>query len=159
MPHQNHLFYLLIAALLSHQKDHHLHIQLSTCNTSMDKGIWHEKLSQTLRTDQDWQPSHTVLTHKWDSVESDTESVAQGMVYRERLQMCIKPNKYTLPGKKNADSLQREDGEDKKDSNEDEIDDFQVYDSIKVVTHSHAKRNPSLQTDVGTKLNKREGRR
>ena len=153
----NFLNFFMIAALLSHHIHHHLHIQLFTCNTSMDQGIWHEELSQILRTHQDWQPSHTVLTNNWDSEESDTESLAQGMVYQKRLQMCIKQNKYTLLGKKNADSLQREDVDDKH-SNEDENDNFQVYDNIKVVKHFHAKRNPALQTDVGTKLNKREGR-
>lgn len=123
----------------------------------MDKGLQHEKMCQVLKTEQEKHLSlrQAALANQWESVESDTESLAQERAYQHRLHMCIEQNKYILPGKENADSLQHGDGED-----EDETEDLQVYDSLEEVAHPHAKRNPTLlQTDVGTKIDEREGTR
>lgn len=127
----------------------------------MDKGLQHEKMCQVLKTEQEKHLSlrQAALANQWESAESDTESLAQERAYQHRLHMCIEQNKYILPGKENADSLQHGDGEDE-DTNEDETEDLQVYDSLEEVAHPHAKRNPTLlQTDVGTKIDEREGTR
>lgn len=122
----------------------------------MDKGLYHERM---LKTERETHPSprQAVLPNQWDAVESDTESLAQEKASQQRLQMCIVQNKHILPGKENANSLHYGDGGDE-DANEKETEDLQVYDSLEVVVHAHAKRIPRLvQTDVGTKINEREG--
>nr|XP_046267729.1 jhy protein homolog isoform X2 [Scatophagus argus] len=103
----------------------------------MDKELKHEKICQVLKTEQEKHSSslrQAVLVNQWDSVGSDTESLAQERTYLPQLQM-----------------LQHGDREDE---------DVQViYDSLEVEGHSHAKRNPTLlQTEyVDTQLDEREG--
>lgn len=122
----------------------------------MDKG--HEKL---LKTEQEKHPSlrPAVLANQWDSVESDTESLAQERAYQQQLQMCIgcdDQNKYILLQEENADILQHGDGEDE-DANNNEAD-LQFYDSLEVAAHPHAKRNPTLlQTEyLDTQMDERK---
>ncbi len=127
----------------------------------MDKGLKHDKL---LKTEQEKHPSlrQAVLANQWDSVESDTESLTQERAYQQQLQMCIghdDQNKHILLQKENAGTLQHGDGEDE-DANDDETD-LQMYDSLEVAAHPHAKRNPILlQTEyLDTQIDERKGTR
>lgn len=126
----------------------------------MDKEVKHDEICKVLITEQTKHPSlgQTVLVKPWDSVESDTESLAQERVYQKQLQMRIGHHdqiKYIQPQKENTDSLRL--GEDD-NSNDDETEDLQIYDSLDVATHPHAKRNPSLlQTEcLDTQIDERQ---
>ncbi|XP_044078909.1 jhy protein homolog [Siniperca chuatsi] len=130
----------------------------------MDKRLKHERMCQVLKTEQEkhLSPRQAVLASQWDSVESDTESLAQERAYQQQLHMCIRhhdPNKYILPQRGDADSLQH--GDRGEDANVDETEDLQVYDSLEVAALPHAKRNPTLlQTaylDTQIDLDEREG--
>ncbi|XP_074468147.1 jhy protein homolog isoform X1 [Sebastes fasciatus] len=126
----------------------------------MDKGLRREKTSQVLKTEH-LSPRRAALDHRWDSVESDTESLAHERVYQQQLQMRIgrhDQNKPTLPQKENADSLQQRDGEDG-DVTDEEIEDHQIYDSLDVAAHPHGKRKPILlQTQyLDVQMDDREG--
>ncbi|KAL7389344.1 hypothetical protein ABVT39_002123 [Epinephelus coioides] len=128
----------------------------------MDKEVKHDEICKVLNTEQKKHPSlgQTVLSKPWDSVESDTESLAQERVYQKQLQMRIGHHdqiKYIQPQKENTDSLQLGEEEDD-NSNDDETEDLQVYDSLDVATHPHAKRNPSLlQTEyLDTQIDERQ---
>ncbi|XP_039633054.1 jhy protein homolog isoform X3 [Perca fluviatilis] len=134
-------------------------------HTNMDEGLKHEKMSQVLKTEQGRPPSPrpAVLADRWDSVESDTESLAQERAYQQQQQLQMPAgrhdqNKYILPQKENADSLQRGDGEDEY-ANDVETEDLQVCDSLDVAAHPHANRNPTLsQTEyLDTQMYEREG--
>lgn len=74
--------------------------------------------------------------------------------------MSINQNKYFLPQKQNADSLQHGDGKDE-DATFDETEDLNVYDSLEVVAPPHAKWNTTLlQTEyMDTQIYEREGTR
>ncbi|XP_037604119.1 jhy protein homolog isoform X2 [Sebastes umbrosus] len=126
----------------------------------MDKGLRREKMSQVLKTEH-LSPRRAALDHRWDSVESDTESLAHERVYQQQLQMRIgrhDQNKPILPQKENADSLQQRDGEDE-DATDEEIEDHQIYDSLDVAAHPHGKRKPILlKTDyLDVQMDDREG--
>ncbi|KAI3373174.1 hypothetical protein L3Q82_006368 [Scortum barcoo] len=127
----------------------------------MDKGLTHEKL---LKTEQEKHLAlrQGVVANQWDSVESDTESLAQEKAYQQQLKMCIghsDQNKYILPQKENVDTLYHGDGEDE-DVNDDETDP-QVYDSLEVTAHPHDKKNPTLlHTEyLDTQIDKSKGTR
>ncbi|XP_034745425.1 jhy protein homolog isoform X2 [Etheostoma cragini] len=125
--------------------------------TNMDEGLKHEKMTQVL-TERGRPPSPrpAVLTNQWDSVESDTESLAQERAYQQQqLQMpigCHDQNKYILSQEENADSLQQGRGE-AEYTNED----LQVCDSLHVAAHPLANRNPTLsQTEyLDTQMDER----
>ncbi|XP_076606583.1 jhy protein homolog [Chaetodon auriga] len=123
----------------------------------MDKGFKQEKMCQILKTEQEKHLSlrQAVLAVQWDSVESDTESLAQERAYQQQLQMCIHQNKYILPHKEHADSLQHGDGEEEEAN---ETEEPQIYDSLDEATHLDAKRNPTvLQNEyVDTQIDERE---
>ncbi|XP_035864541.1 jhy protein homolog isoform X5 [Sander lucioperca] len=134
-------------------------------HTNMDEGLKHEKMAQVLKTEQGRPPSPrpAVLANQWDSVESDTESLAQERAYHQQQQLqmptgCHDQHKYILPQKENADSLQQGDGEDQY-ANDDETEALQVCDSLDVAAHPHANRNPTLsQTEyLDTQMDEREG--
>ncbi|XP_029304261.1 jhy protein homolog isoform X2 [Cottoperca gobio] len=132
-----------------------------TYNINMDKGLKHEKMSRVLKTEQEKHPSlrRAVLTNQWESVESDTESLAQEKAYQQQLQMhigCHDQKNNILSQKKYADSLQQAYGEDE-DANDDETEALQVYDSLDVAAHHYAKWNPTLfQTKyLDTQMNER----
>ncbi|XP_078122818.1 jhy protein homolog [Sander vitreus] len=134
-------------------------------HTNMDEGLKHEKMSQVLKTEQGRPPSPrpAVLANQWDSVESDTESLAQERAYQQQQQLPIPTgrhdqNKNILPQKENADSLQQGDGEDEY-ANDDATEALQVCDSLDVAAHPHANRNPTLsQTEyLETQMDEREG--
>ncbi|KAK5859278.1 hypothetical protein PBY51_003357 [Eleginops maclovinus] len=124
----------------------------------MDKDLKNEKTSQEWKTEQDKHPS---LRHQWDSVASDTESLAQERAYQQQLHMHMirhNQNKYTLPQKQNADSSQQGYQEDE-DASDDEAEGVQVVDSLNVAEHHHAERSPALtQTEyLDTQTNEKEG--
>lgn len=117
----------------------------------MDTGLQHEKLCQMLKTEQEkhLSPRQAVLANQWRTMESDAENFVPERA-SQQLQICIDQNKYIVPEKENADSLQHWDGEDD-DANDDDIEDLQIYDSLEVLAHSQIKKNPNpLQTNVGT---------
>ncbi|XP_051257486.1 jhy protein homolog isoform X1 [Dicentrarchus labrax] len=126
----------------------------------MDKGFKHEKMRQVLKTEQEKCPSLglAVVANQWDSVESDTESLAQERAYQQQLQMSVDQNKYTPPQKENADNLQHADGENE-DANDDATEDLQVYDSLEQIAHPEARRDPTLlQTEyLDTQIMEEEG--
>ncbi|XP_032388945.1 jhy protein homolog isoform X2 [Etheostoma spectabile] len=133
-------------------------------HTNMDEGLKHEKMTQVL-TERGRPPSPrpAVLTNQWDSVESDTESLAQERAYQQQqqLQMPIgrhDQNKYILPQKENADSLQQGHKE-AEYANDNKTEDLQVCDSLDVAAHPHANRNPTLsQTEyLDTQMDERAG--
>lgn len=114
----------------------------------MDKGLKHATMYQVFKTEQGKPPSQrrAVLAPQWDSVESDTESLAQERAYQQQLRMHDGHqdlSKCKLPQKENADILQQGDGEDE-DVSDDETEDHLVYDSLEVVAHPLSKRNPTL---------------
>lgn len=84
---------------------------------------------------------------RWDSVESDTESLAQERAYQQQLQIHIShqdPNKYILPQNENADMLQQGVGEDEDVSDDENGEDRLVYDSLEVAAHPFINRTPAL---------------
>ncbi|XP_040005529.1 jhy protein homolog isoform X3 [Xiphias gladius] len=131
----------------------------------MDKAITHEQMCPVWKTEPKRNPfpRQAILANQWESGESDTKSLDQERAYQKQLQMRIghhDQNKYILPQKENADSLQQGDGEDEA-SNDDETEDVQVYDSLEVASNPHAKRNHILlQTEcLDTQIAEREGSR
>ncbi|XP_020501690.2 jhy protein homolog [Labrus bergylta] len=109
----------------------------------MDKGLNHEKMRQK-KTEQEKQ--------QWESVESDTESLAQERAYQQQVQMNIShhdENKYMVLQQENDDSLLSG------DTNDGDIEYLHVYDSLEEATHSRAKRSPSLLQR--TDMEEREG--
>ncbi|XP_045894813.1 jhy protein homolog isoform X2 [Micropterus dolomieu] len=101
----------------------------------MEIGLKHEEVCQVLKTEQEKHPSPRRAVHasQWDSVESDTESLAQERAYKQ----------------------QHGDVEDE-DANVDES--LQVYDSLEVAAQPHAKRNRLLQTAYSdTQIDERKG--
>lgn len=109
----------------------------------MNKGLKHDTMRQVSRIEQEKRPfpSQAVAANQWDSVESDTESLAQERAYQQQLQMHTK---YILPQKENADVLQHEYADE----------DDQVYDSLEVAVHPHAKTIPTL--NMNTQIYDRE---
>ncbi|KAM8741639.1 jhy protein homolog isoform 2-T2 [Acanthopagrus schlegelii] len=91
-------------------------------------------------------------------MESNTENLAQEMAYQQQLPMSIDQNKYILPQKENADSLQHGDGKDE-DATDEETEDLHVYDSLEVVAPPHTKWNPTmLQSEyMDAQIYEREG--
>ncbi|TNN80115.1 hypothetical protein EYF80_009626 [Liparis tanakae] len=121
----------------------------------MNKGLKHGKTSLVLKTEQVRPPSpkQTVLASQWDSVESDTESMAHERAHQQQLQMPTghhDQKKCPLPPKKNADRLQQ--GDDNA-CDDDVAEDHPVYDSL------DAQRTPTLlQTEyLDTQVDEREG--
>lgn len=103
----------------------------------MEIGLKHEEVCQVLKTEQEKHPSPRGAVHasQWDSVESDTESLAQERAYKQ----------------------QHGDVEDE-DANVDES--LQVYDSLEVAAQPHAKKNRLLQTAYSdTQIDERKGTR
>ncbi|XP_042355557.1 jhy protein homolog [Plectropomus leopardus] len=129
----------------------------------MDKEPKHEEMCQVLNTGQEKHPSlgQAVLANLWDSVESDTESLAQERAYQQQLQKRIgyhNQNKHILTQQENTDSFQQGDGENK-NASDDKTEDLQVYDSLDVAADPHAERNPTLvHTEyLDTQIADREG--
>lgn len=93
-------------------------------------------------------------------MESNTENLAQEIAYQQQLPMSIDQNKYILPQKENADSLQHGDGKDE-DATDEETEDLHVYDSLEVVAPPHTKWNPTLlQSEyMDAQMYEREGTR
>ncbi|KAK1882610.1 Jhy protein like [Dissostichus eleginoides] len=124
----------------------------------MDKDLKNEPTSQGWKTEQEKLPAPR---QQWDSVESDTESLAQERAYQQQRHMDLirhHQNKYTLPQKKKDDSLQPgyQEGE---DASDDEALGLQVVDSLDVAAKHRAKRSPTLtQTEyLDTQTNERGG--
>ncbi|XP_034406345.1 jhy protein homolog isoform X2 [Cyclopterus lumpus] len=112
-------------------------------------------MSLVLKTEQVRRPSlrQPVLASQWDSVESDTESMAHERAHQQQQQMHTghhEQKKCTLPQNENADRLQQVDDN---ACNDDEAEHHQVYDSL------DAKRTPTLlQTEyLDTQMDEREG--
>uniref|UniRef100_A0A673A8W5 Uncharacterized protein n=1 Tax=Sphaeramia orbicularis TaxID=375764 RepID=A0A673A8W5_9TELE len=81
----------------------------------------------------------------WDSVESDTESLAQERAYQQQLQMRLSQHGRTESvhlNNEDADSLQEEEYE---DSDDNEAQDLQAYDSLEVAAQPQVKKNLALQ--------------
>ncbi|XP_010780517.1 jhy protein homolog isoform X1 [Notothenia coriiceps] len=124
----------------------------------MDKDLKNEPTSQGWKTEQEKLPAPR---QQWDSVESDTESLAQESAYQQQIHMDLirhHQNKYTLPQKKKDDSLQPgyQEGEDARD---DEALGLQVVDSLDLAAKHRAKRSHTLtQTEyLDTQTNERGG--
>lgn len=77
-------------------------------------------------------------------MESDAEKFVPERA-SQQLQICIDQNKYMLPEKENADSLQHWDGGD-----DDDTEDLQIYDSLEVLAHSQVKKNPRRDQKIKT---------
>lgn len=108
----------------------------------------HEKMDSVLNNKQDI--SYTVgKSNYWDSVESDTESLAQERAYQQQLQMRISQHDRTESvhlKNEDTDSLQQEEEEDE-DSDENEAQDLRVYDSLDLTAQPQVKKNHApLQT-------------
>ncbi|KAJ4929857.1 hypothetical protein JOQ06_018878 [Pogonophryne albipinna] len=123
----------------------------------MDKDLKNEPTSGW-KTEQEKLPAPR---QQWDSVESDTESLAQERAYQQQIHMDLirhHQNKYTLPQKKKDDSLQPgyQEGE---DASDDEALGLQVVDSLDVAAKHRAKSSPTLtQTEyLDTQTNERGG--
>ncbi|CAK6971676.1 jhy protein homolog [Scomber scombrus] len=129
----------------------------------MDKRLKHTTMYRMLKIEKEKPPENqrrAAPNPRWDSVELDTESLAQERAYQQQLQMRIghhDPNKYILPQKENTNMLQQGDGEDD-DVSDDESKDRLVYDSLEVAAHSRIKKNPTfLQTEyLDTQRDERE---
>ncbi|XP_018548058.1 jhy protein homolog isoform X1 [Lates calcarifer] len=128
----------------------------------MDKGLRHGKMSPVLKTKQKRHPSprQAVLANQWESVESDTESLAQERAYQQQLigqHIGQHQDKYILLQKKseNTDSLQQGE-EESEDANDDQTEDLQLYDSLEVASNTHTNRN--LKTEyLDTQIDERGG--
>ncbi|XP_026185082.1 jhy protein homolog isoform X2 [Mastacembelus armatus] len=112
-----------------------------------------EGLRQVLKTEQDYSSSKAALATQRSSAESESEHSVQETAYQQQRQMCIYYNNV----KDNTASSQQDDGEDEYTNNE-ETEDFQIYDSLEVASHLPVKRNLAhvhteyldTQTDEGT---------
>ncbi|KAM6983471.1 jhy protein homolog [Tautogolabrus adspersus] len=123
----------------------------------MDKGLNHEKMCQKKTEQEKTSMRQERLVNQWDSVESDTESLAQERAYQQQLQMNIShhdENKYMLLQQENDDSLLSGDRDDE-DTNDGDIEYLHVYDSLEEAAHIRAKRSPTLLQR--TDMDKREG--
>ncbi|KAI4814384.1 hypothetical protein KUCAC02_003580 [Chaenocephalus aceratus] len=120
----------------------------------MDKDLENEPTSQGWKTEQEKLPAPR---QQWDSVESDTESLAQERADPQHLHMDLirhHQHKHTLPQKKEDDSLQEVEG-----ASDDEARGLQVVDSLDVAAKRRAKSSPTLtQTErLDTHTNERGG--
>lgn len=107
----------------------------------MDIGVHLKKKSQVAKTVVA-KPGPVVLSNQWDSVESDTESLAQEKAYQQRLHKSIKHTKHNLLGSQSG-NVETEPG------SENEFEDLQIYDSLEVVECPHGCKTPlPLLTDV-----------
>ncbi|XP_076017312.1 jhy protein homolog [Genypterus blacodes] len=113
----------------------------------MDKHLKHGKTNQMLKNEHEepHSPTQAAQVDLWDSVESDTESLAQERAYQQQLQRCISCPDQThrrQSQEENSDSLEEGEGVD-----EDETAHLQVYDSLEVAARRPVKRNPSEYLD------------
>lgn len=134
-----------------HFTKHTVHLQ-----QNMDKDLENEPTSQGWKTEQEKLPAPR---QQWDSVESDTESLAQERADPQHLHMDLirhHQHKHTLPQKKEDDSLQEGEG-----ASDDEARGLQVVDSLDVAAKRRAKSSPTLtQTErLDTHTNERGGTR
>ncbi|XP_028278054.1 jhy protein homolog [Parambassis ranga] len=116
----------------------------------MDKGFTQGKMHSLLKPEDQRHPplGQAALANLWGSVESDTESLAQERAHHKR------HGHYDFLQNESADSLDE-------GSKKEETEDLQMYDSLEVRTHTHAKnKNPVLlQTEYSeTQRDEREGR-
>lgn len=94
--------------------------------------------------------SRVILSNQWDSVESDTESLAQEKAYRQQLQMqkSIKHTKHNLLGKDKTGGSRCGNAETESGS-ETEFENLQISDSLEVVQWPHGwKTLPLSLADV-----------
>lgn len=92
--------------------------------------------------------SPVILSNQWDSVESDTESLAQEKAYQQQLQKSIKHPTHNQLGNDNNEGSGRGNAESKPGS-ENAFEDLQIYDSLELVECPDAlKTPPVLLTDV-----------
>ncbi|KAK5888282.1 hypothetical protein CesoFtcFv8_016796 [Champsocephalus esox] len=119
----------------------------------MDKDLENEPTSQGWKTQQEKLPAPR---QQWDSVESDTESLAQERADPQHLHMDLirHHHQHTLPPKKEDGSLQEGEG-----ASDDEARGLQVVDSLDVAAKRCAKSSPTrTQTErLDTHTNERGG--
>lgn len=113
----------------------------------MDIGVDLKKKSQVAKTGiVKHLTSPVILSYQWDSVESDTESLAQEKVYQLHLQKAMNHPTINLLGKDNNDYSQCGNAE---TGSENEFEDLQIYDSLELVECPDGlKTPPLLLTDV-----------
>uniref|UniRef100_UPI0037E9069A jhy protein homolog n=1 Tax=Semicossyphus pulcher TaxID=241346 RepID=UPI0037E9069A len=121
----------------------------------MDKGPKYEKMHRVLKKQQE--KPHSVRpafqVTQWDSVESDTESLAQERAYQQQLQMNISrhhQSRYIQPQKENDYSLLPGDGADEY-VHDGDTEYLHIYDSLEAAAaHLHVKGSPILLQREGT---------
>lgn len=118
-------------------------------DTSMDIGVDLKKKSQVAKTGiVKHLTSPVILSYQWDSVESDTESLAQEKAYQQQLQKSINHPTLNLLGKDNNEGSRCGNAETEPGS-ENEFEDLQIYDSLELVERPDGlKTPPLLLTDV-----------
>lgn len=128
----------------------------------MDKSLKHGKMDQMLRNEHEkpHSPMRAGQVNQRDSLEYDTESLAQERACQQQLQRCIgcpDQTDYKQSQEDNTDSLEEGDGDDE-DVNDDETADLQIHDSLEVAAHPSVKRNPNLLPSeyLNTQVNEKE---
>lgn len=95
--------------------------------------------------------SPVILSNQWDSVESDTESLAQEKSYRQQLQKSIKHPTHNLLGKDNTEGSRCLNAETEPGS-DNEFEDLQIYDSLELVGCPDGLKTPPLLLTDEAKL-------
>lgn len=98
--------------------------------------------------------SPVILSNQWDSVESDTESLAQEKAYQQQLQKSMEHPTHNLLGKDNTEGSRRGNAETEPGS-ENEFEHLQIYDSLELVDCLDGLKTPPL---LMTDLDKLDGR-
>lgn len=88
------------------------------------------------------------LSNQWDTMESDTESLAQEKAYQQQLQKSTKHPMHNLLRKDKTEGSRYGNAETEPGS-ENEFEDLQIYDSLELVECADGlKTPPRLLTDV-----------
>lgn len=125
-------------------------------DTSMDIGADLKKKSQVLKTGIGKHlTSPVILSNQWDSVESDTEILAQEKAYRLQLQKSLKHPAQRNVGKNNTEGSRCGNAETEPGS-ENDLEDLQVYDSLELVDRPDGLQTPALLLADEDKIDGRE---
>lgn len=87
--------------------------------------------------------SPVTSSNQWDSVESDTESLAQENAYQQQMQDSIQHPKLNLIGKEDSWCRNTE----TESGSKNELEDLQIYDSLEVVEGPHGWKTSVDQLD------------
>lgn len=121
----------------------------------MDIGVDVNKKSQVPNTGIAKHPTSPVIpSNQWDSVESDTESLAQEKAYQQQLQKSITHPAHNLLGKANTEHSRCGNAETEPGS-ENELEDLQIYDSLELVERPDGLKTPPLSLSDGDNLDER----